>query len=85
MLDKIFFIYKIAIVTLIIKERMMAQTYDSWLTDYDGWLKSQPRADYNIQYDQDEGVYMVFENKLYLESFNTESDAETYINYLLGV
>ena len=85
MLDKIFFIYTISIVTLIIKERMMAQTYDSWLTDYDGWLKSQPRANYNIQYDQDEGVYMVFENKLYLESFNTESDAETYINYLLGV
>jgi len=63
----------------------MAQTYDSWLTDYDGWLESQPRADYNIQYDQDEDVYMVFENKLYLESFNTESDAETYINYLLRV
>lgn len=60
-------------------------TYDSWLTDYDGWLQSQPRADYNIQYDQDEDVYMVFENKVYLESFNTESDAETYINYLLGV
>jgi len=28
---------------------------------------------------------MVFENKMYLESFSTESDAETYINYLLGV
>jgi len=63
----------------------MAQTYDSWLQDYDGYLKSLPRAIYDIEYDQDEDVYMVFENKMYLESFSTESDAETYINYLLGV
>jgi hypothetical protein len=63
----------------------MAQTYDSWLQDYDGYLKLLPRANYDIEYDQDEDVYMVFENKMYLESFSTESDAETYINYLLGV
>ena len=63
----------------------MAQTYDSWLQDYDGYLKSLPRANYDIEYDQDKDVYMVFENKMYLESFSTESDAETYINYLLGV
>ena len=60
-------------------------SYDSWLQDYDGYLKSLPRASYDIEYDQDEDVYMVFENKMYLESFSTESDAETYINYLLGV
>jgi hypothetical protein len=63
----------------------MAHTYDSWLTDYDGYIESLPRAEYRIEHDQDEDVYMVFENKLYLESFSTESDAETYINYLLGV
>jgi hypothetical protein len=65
------------------KERVM-NTYDSWLQDYDGYLESLPRADYNIKYDHEEDVYMVFENKMYLESFNTESDAETYIDYLLG-
>jgi hypothetical protein len=63
----------------------MLRSYDSWLTDYDGYIESLPRADYDIKYDQDEDVYMVFENKMYLESFSTESDAETYINYLLGV
>jgi len=60
-------------------------SYDSWLQDYDGYLKSLPCASYDIEYDQDEDVYMVFEDKMYLESFSTESDAETYINYLLGV
>jgi hypothetical protein len=63
----------------------MLRSYDSWLTDYDGYIESLPRAEYRIEHDQDEDVYMVFENKLYLESFSTESDAETYINYLLGV
>lgn len=71
------------IVVINFKERVM-NTYDSWLQDYDGYLESLPRADYNIKYDHDEDVYMVFENKMYLESFNTESDAETYIDYLLG-
>jgi accessory colonization factor AcfC len=63
----------------------MLRSYDSWLTDYDGWLESQPRAEYKIEYDQDEEVYMVLENNMYLESFKTESDAESYIDYLLGV
>jgi hypothetical protein len=71
------------IVVINFKERVM-NTYDSWLQDYDGYLESLPRADYNIKYDHEEDVYMVFENKMYLESFNTESDAETYIDYLLG-
>ena len=71
------------IVVINFKERVM-NTYDSWLQDYDGYLESLPRADYNIKYDHEENVYMVFENKMYLESFNTESDAETYIDYLLG-
>lgn len=63
----------------------MARTYDSWLQDYDGWLEKQPPAEYHIRYDHDEKVYMVFENKLYLESFKTELDAETYVNYLGGI
>lgn len=63
----------------------MLRSYDSWLTDYDGYLESLPRAEYKIEHDQDEDVYMVFENKMLLESFNTESEAETYIDYLLGV
>jgi hypothetical protein len=71
------------IVVINFKERVM-NTYDSWLQNYDGYLESLPRADYNIKYDHEEDVYMVFENKMYLESFNTESDAETYIDYLLG-
>lgn len=75
--------YKMGIVVINFKERVM-NTYDSWLQDYDGYLESLPRADYNIKYDHEEDVYMVFENKMYLESFNTESDAETYIDYLLG-
>lgn len=75
--------YKMGIVVINFKERVM-NTYDSWLQNYDGYLESLPRADYNIKYDHEEDVYMVFENKMYLESFNTESDAETYIDYLLG-
>jgi len=62
----------------------MARSYDSWLQDYDGYLQSLPPADFNIKYDHDEKVFMVFEDKFYLESFNTESDAETYIKYLMG-
>lgn len=62
----------------------MAQTYDSWLQDYDGWLRSQPLVEYKIKYDHEEKVYMVFEDKMYLESFNSESDAEVYIKYLQG-
>ena len=67
------------------KERIMTQTYDSWLTDYDGWLEKQPPAEYRIEYDHEKKVYMVFENKLYLESFFNELDAETYVKYLGGV
>ena len=67
------------------KERVMARTYDSWLTDYDGWLEKQPPAEYHIRYDHEEKLYMVFENSLYLESFKTELDAETYVEYLGGV
>jgi hypothetical protein len=67
------------------KERVMARTYDSWLTDYDGWLEKQPPAEYHIRYDSDEKLYMVFENSIYLESFKSELDAETYVEYLGGV
>lgn len=63
----------------------MFRTYDSWLTDYDGYLESLPRAEYRIEHDQDEDVYMVFENNLYQESFKKHEDAESYIDYLLGV
>ena len=63
----------------------MAQTYDSWLTDYDGWLEKQPPAEYRIRYDSDEKLYMVFENSLYLESFNAVINAENYVEYLGGV
>jgi len=66
------------------KERMMTRTYDSWLTDYDGWLEKQPPAIFDIKYDDEEKIYMVFENGLYLESFDTEDHAETYIKYLQG-
>lgn len=59
-------------------------SYDSWLQDYDGYLKSLPSADFNIKYDNEEKIYMVFENGLYLESFDTEDHAETYIKYLQG-
>ena len=59
-------------------------SYDSWLTDYDGWLEKQPPAFFDIRYDDEEKVYMVFENGLYLESFQTEDHAETYIEYLKG-
>ena len=59
-------------------------TYDSWLQNYDGYLESRPRAEYDIKYDHEEDVYMVYENNLYLESFKKHEDAETYIDYLLG-
>ena len=59
-------------------------TYDSWLQNYDGYLESLPRADYDIKYDHEEDVYMVYENNLYLEAFKKHEDAETYIDYLLG-
>ena len=67
------------------KERVMARTYDSWLTDYDGWLEKQPPAEYHIRYDHEEKLYMVFENSIYLESFKSVIDAETYVEYLGGV
>jgi len=57
---------------------------DSWLQDYDGWLESQPPSEFNIKYDHEEKVYMVFENKFYLESFNSKDDAFHYIDYLQG-
>lgn len=60
-------------------------SYDSWLQNYDGWLESQPPAEYSIKYDHEEKLYMVFENNFYMESFDTEEGAETYIDYLRGV
>ena len=59
-------------------------TYDSWLQNYDGYLESLPRAEYDIKYYHEEDVYMVYENNLYLEAFKKHEDAETYIDYLLG-
>ena len=59
-------------------------SYDSWLTDYDGWLEKQPPIQYTIEYDEEEKVYMVMQDGLYYESFLTEDDAEEYINYLNG-
>lgn len=62
----------------------MARSYDSWLTDYDGYLESFPPSEYDIRYDHEEKVYMVFENGFFMESFTTEDAAETYIEYLKG-
>ena len=60
-------------------------SYDSWLQNYDGWLEKQPPAEYDIKYDHEEKLYMVFENNFYMESFDTAIGAETYIDYLRGV
>lgn len=61
-------------------------SYDSWLQDYDGWLKQQPFVEYEVNYDDDEKVYFVLEDgKVYpYETFNTEEDAQTFIKWLLG-
>ena len=68
----------------------MVDTYDRWLQNYDGWLESQEpldRSHYSIQDDVEDGVqyFYVFENHTFQDKFNSYEDAESYIDYLLGV
>jgi hypothetical protein len=61
--------------------------YDSWLTDYDGWLDSQPVIEYEVKHDADEDVYYIVEEsgRVYPnETFAREQDAEDFIKWLQG-
>lgn len=61
-------------------------SYDSWLTNYDGYLESRPYVEYEVEYDFDNGVYFILEDgvKYNNERFKTASDAESFIKFLKG-
>ncbi len=61
-------------------------SYDSWLTDYDGYLESRPYVEYEVDYDFNDEVYFIVEDgKVYNnERFSTAADAEDFIKWLRG-